>query len=96
MTMNVLLVMLAAAGITFGLQHKVPWLHGKVSFIDRMLRCTYCTGFHGGWIAYLLFSAPSILLQEAVLSAFAGAIFSYALDEAVKFLEEASNGVNSE
>jgi len=92
MTMNVLLVMLAAAGITFGAQHKATFLHGRFSFLDNMLKCTYCTGFHGGWIAYLLFSAPFIRIQEAVLSAFAGAIFSYALDEAIKFLEESEYG----
>lgn len=84
----IFLVLLAAAGITFALQHKIPVLHKKNKFIDSMLSCTFCTGFHGGWLAYLLFKTPALQLQEALLFSFAGAIFSYALDEVVKFFEE--------
>lgn len=90
------LILLAAAGITFGLQHKVTFLHGKLELLDRMLKCTYCTGFHGGWIAYLVGVVPQVNPQDALLYAFASAIFSYALDEAVKYLEEAGYGVNEE
>jgi len=88
----IFLVLIAAAGITFGIQHKMPFLHKKVDLLDSMLKCTYCTGFHGGWLAYLLFSLPSPNAQEALLYAFASAIFSYALDEGVKFLEESRYG----
>jgi len=88
----IFLVLLAAAGITFALQHKLPMLHKKHKFIDSMLSCTFCTGFHGGWLAYLLFKAPTLQLQEALLFSFAGAIFSYALDEVVKFFEEFDYG----
>ena len=90
------LILLAAAGITFGLQHKLPFLHKKVSLLDAMLRCTFCTGFHGGWIAYSVASLPIFSVQEALLYAFASAIFSYALDETVKYLEEAGYGDNGE
>lgn len=82
-----LITLLAAAGITFAIQHKIPFIHKKSKFIDSMLSCTYCTGFHGGWIAYLLQGNPSIL--EGIAYAFSGAIFSYALDELIKYLEEA-------
>lgn len=92
----VFITLLAAAGITFGLQHKATFVHKKVELLDRMLRCTYCTGFHGGWIAYLIAFAPQVNPQDALLYAFASAIFSYALDEAVKYLEEAGYGVNEE
>ena len=91
-----LLLLLAAAGITFGLQHKIPFLHKKFSIIDSMLKCTYCTGFHGGWIAYIIAYAPQFKPQDALLYAFASAIFSYALDESVKYLEEAGYGDNGE
>ena len=90
--MNVFLVLLCAAGITFSLQHKLPFLHGKNSIIDALLKCTYCTGFHGGWIAYLVSSWPEPSVQHALLFSFASAIFSYALDEVIKYLEEADYG----
>ena len=91
-----MLILLAAAGITFGLQHKLPFLYGKVSFVDSMLKCTYCTGFHGGWLAYIIAKAPEVSLQEMLLFAFASAIFSYALDELVKYFEESSYGDDAE
>lgn len=91
-----LLILLAAAGITFGLQHKAVFLHKRLDILDRMLKCTYCTGFHGGWIAYVIAHTPQVNPQDALLYAFASAIFSYALDEAVKYLEEAGYGVNEE
>lgn len=92
----IFLVLLAAAGITFALQHKVVFLHKKLSFIDSMLKCTYCTGFHGGWIAYLVAQAPQVNPQHALLYAFASAIFSYALDEVVKFFEDFDYGDGSD
>ena len=91
-----LLILLAAAGITFGLQHKLPFLHKKIALLDAMLRCTFCTGFHGGWISYLIASAPELRPQDALLYAFASAIFSYALDEGVKYLEGSGYGVDQE
>lgn len=94
--MSTIVLLLAAAGITFGLQHKIPFIHKKFSLLDSMLKCTYCTGFHAGWIAYILAVAPQVSPQEALLYAFASAIFSYALDESVKFLEEESYGVDEE
>ena len=94
--MSELIILLAAAGITFGIQHKIVFLHKKIDLLDRMLKCTYCTGFHGGWIAYLVASIPQVNIQEALLYAFASAIFSYALDEGVKYLEEAGYGDDGE
>lgn len=91
-----ILILLAAAGITFGLQHKIPFIHKKASLLDSMLKCTYCTGFHGGWVAYIIATAPQVKLQDALLYAFASAIFSYALDETVKYLEEAGYGDDGE
>lgn len=91
-----LLILLAAAGITFGLQHKATILHGRLDLLDRMLKCTYCTGFHGGWIAYLVGVAPQVNPQDALLYAFSSAIFSYALDEVVKFFEDFDYGDGSD
>ncbi len=45
-------LLLAAYGLTFAIQHKIPWIHGKSKFIDEMLACTFCTGFHAGWFIW--------------------------------------------
>ncbi len=94
--MEIFIILLAAAGITFGFQHKLVFIHKKLSIVDSLLKCTYCTGFHSGWIAYLIAKAPELVPQEMLLFAFASAIFSYALDELVKYFEEASYGDDSE
>lgn len=92
--MSFLELLVCASGITFALQHKIPFIHNKISFLDKMLKCTFCTGFHAGWIAYLALMFDMFVPREAVLFSFASAIFSYATDEAIKFLEEASYGDN--
>ena len=82
--------LMACAGLTFGIQHKLPFIHKKFGVLDQMLACTYCTGFHSGWIIYLISHVDKLSLPEAVVFAFASAMFSYSLDEAVKYLEESS------
>jgi hypothetical protein len=67
----------------------VAFFHGKVAIVDRLLACSYCTGFHAGWISYLLWSLPQFNPQHMIGMAFASAIFSYAMDELTKYLEEA-------
>ena len=46
---------IAIYGICFGFQHKATIIHKKSEFLDKMLKCTYCTGFHCGWFVYLIF-----------------------------------------
>lgn len=46
--------LLAAYGICFGIQNKVPWLRSIHPFIESMVKCTYCLGTHCGWIMWLL------------------------------------------
>jgi len=94
--MDMFIVLVAAAGITFALQNKIPFIHKKAAFVDSMLKCTFCSGFHGGWLAYLLFAIPAVKPQMALLYAFASAIFSYALDEGIKALEEYNYGDGSD
>ena len=87
--MELLIILMTASGICFGLQHKLPFLHGKTEFTDKMLACTYCTGFHAGWISYLLWSLPQqFVVQHMLGMAFGSAMFCYALDEWTKYLEE--------
>ena len=68
--MEFLFLFAVAYGICFGLMNrKLPgfseWLisrqirvegegEDKTTFFGRMLVCPYCTGFHAGWMAWLL------------------------------------------
>lgn len=96
--------LLAAYALAFGLQNdKAKPLTDqlrKIGFFDRMLSCTYCTGFHCGWVVWLAtwgatgvapatdFAAvPSILLW-----AFASAAWCYVVDAVVQYLELQAGG----
>ena len=96
--MSVILYLFAMYGIAFGIQHKLPnvWRGAlkdtfKKGFLDSLLSCTYCVGFHSGWIVYVAYciheqSFPS--LAGGFIFAFAGASFSYTIDAYVQNLEE--------
>ena len=116
--MEFLLLLLAAYGITFGLMNqKVPFLTDRLkalsfrvekteeestTFFQRMLVCPYCTGFHAGWLAWLLLRLPEHAFQvftpeslvravtELLACAFASSAFCYLLDTAAQYLEDAS------
>lgn len=96
-TLNYLIV---AYGITFGIQNKLPFLRGKFEFTDALIKCTYCLGFHAGWMAWLLSLAaehPSLganawaVTQTVALSivfwGMSSAVFSYGVDTAIQRLE---------
>jgi len=89
-------LILLAFGICFGLQHKVSFLHKKHPFLDKMLKCTYCTGFHAGWIAWLFVCAidqkfPSDSVLSNILMtlgfAFVSAISCYIMDILLRWVE---------
>tara|TARA_Y100001973_G_scaffold106820_1_gene188381 strand:+ start:16735 stop:17058 length:324 start_codon:yes stop_codon:yes gene_type:complete len=96
--MNELLLLFAMYGIAFGLQHKLPgaWSGtlNKVfqkGFLETLLTCTYCVGFHAGWIIYLCSISggeKSFSIGYLIVYAFAGASFSYSIDAYVQNLEE--------
>ena len=50
--MPTLIDLLLCYGLCFGMMNKVDTLR-KVSLFNRLLSCSYCTGFHAGWIAWL-------------------------------------------
>lgn len=81
--------LLLAYGICFGLMNKVDFLHGKHAFLDAMLKCSYCTGFHAGWIAWCLtfFSREFTTLGMPVAWAFASAVFCYGADTVLQLAE---------
>lgn len=83
----------AIYGICFGFQHKAVFLHNKNDFLDKMFKCTYCTGFHCGWVVYLLFyilnqSEYNInLLIEMTMFGFYGASMCYIIDTIIRYFE---------
>jgi len=92
--MEIVKFILTSYGITFFLQHKAyPYLE-KNEFLKKMLECTFCTGFHGGWIAYFLLAKHEpVLRMELVLHligyGFAGAAAAYIVDTLISKVEEA-------
>jgi hypothetical protein len=84
--------LLLAYGFAFGAMNKVDFPR-KVKFFDSMLNCSYCTGFHAGWIAWLLtrfvhgFEATAQFASSALLWALCSAAFCYVLDTATQAAE---------
>lgn len=68
--------LLCAYGICFGLMNKVEVLR-KVAFFDRMLSCSYCTGFHAGWLTWV-FSRSVYGLPEAPKDALPALAWAFA------------------
>jgi hypothetical protein len=101
--------LLAAYGLCFGLMQgkaepltnilkRMPLVGG---FFGRLLICSYCTGFHCGWMVYCLETIGSGLnptwYVEILYYTFASAAFCYVVDLcvdlAVRWLEtDASQG----
>lgn len=91
-----LLHLLAAYGLCFGLMNdKAPYLpqiRHKAIFLDRMLGCPYCTGFHCGWMVWGLEvlrqgRLPDLFVVSLLLWSFGGAAFCYLADVAAQRLE---------
>ncbi len=69
----------------------------ETTFFMRMLVCPYCTGFHTGWIAWLLVrlshhisahSSIGLALSEVLATAFASASLCYLLDTGAQAAED--------
>ena len=85
------------------MQHKATFLRGKNSFIDRMLICTYCTGFHAGWITWIGWKSnhiaedPMYILNnviEMILFGMGSSAFSYFFDTAIRLMESHADPVD--
>lgn len=91
--------LLVCYGLCFGLQHKAPALRSWYEWSDNLLRCSYCTGFHCGWVVWTVTWAlgthpirgPFFILEVGMWS-FASATFCYVLDTVVKLAEERTGG----
>lgn len=98
-----LLYLLFAYALCFGLQNKLPFLYSTEyretgepdRFVDKLLHCTYCTGFHTGWITWLVawwvggsMPVEGLAVPASILIwAFASAAFCYVVDALVRWLE---------
>lgn len=98
-----LFYLLLAYGICFGIQNKLPFLYSEgyledqepQRLLDRLLHCTYCTGFHCGWLTWLLVwgltgqtPVSGIAIPFSVVAwAFISGIFCYFADALVKLIE---------
>jgi hypothetical protein len=86
---DLILLLLSAYGLSFFITHKLNWLDGRLSILDRLMECSFCMGFHSGWLVYLVWCCLSghDYWEMAPLFGFASASFSYVLDAAVVRLE---------
>ena len=82
-------------GICFGLMNKATILHGRSEFTDRLLSCSYCTGFHCGWLWYALSTVLGstvagswqVLVGTGIAYAFGASAFCYLADSASQLIE---------
>ena len=98
MSENFLVILLVAYSITFGLQNdKISSVTDRlrtISIFDRMLNCSYCTGFHAGWLSWLLMGLLQGFplegwrnLLSLILTALAASMATYFLDSLVQAFE---------
>lgn len=106
--MSILLTLTAAYGICFGLMNEKVSILNKLlyalplfrreeeNFFQRMFKCSYCTGFHTGWMVWVVESAPRLLgsgvdglefTVGALVTAFASSVFCYAVDTLIAWFE---------
>lgn len=99
-----LLHLLVAYALAFGIQNKLTFLYGRANLLDRLLSCTYCLGFHCGWMAWLLDwamtgSTPAegwYIIPSLVAWALSSSVFCYILDALVRWLEGNTPGPPSQ
>lgn len=77
-------------GLTFGLMNKTSWIQNRLQFTQSLLSCSYCTGFHCGWIFYLINESNKISYKEAFIYSFVSAAFCYITDCLCIYLEDKS------
>lgn len=78
-------------GLTFGMMNKTTPIQNRlnIDFVKEMLSCSYCTGFHAGWISLLILH-PTLFkdIQTILYWCFVSSAFSYITDAFVAYLEE--------
>jgi hypothetical protein len=71
------------------MMNKTSWAQNRYQLLDDMLACSYCTGFHAGWISLLILH-PALFndVQTILFWSFVSSSFSYIVDTFVAYLEE--------
>ena len=92
--MPTLIDLICAYGLSFGFQQKATILHGRSAITDALIKCTYCLGFHCGWmlwvLSWLMAGMPALTLAAVptvIAWCFTSSAFCYSVDAAVKWLE---------
>ena|ERR1700723_3185151 len=96
--MLIVLALLAMFSLTFLIKEAdgpfgvCAWMRNKLIgnkyvgvFFYKLLNCWYCTGFHSGWIVYMLY-ADHFVWQSFVINALAGAATSLILGSLYEFI----------
>ena len=85
--------LLIAYAVCFGIQNKLLFLRNRHDLLDHLLVCTYCTGFHAGWITYILWVQPDSIFNmvQYILPllgfSLASSAFCYGLDTLIRLME---------
>ncbi|OHD18648.1 MAG: hypothetical protein A2Y38_19445 [Spirochaetes bacterium GWB1_59_5] len=95
------LYLLASFGLAFGIQNKLPFLHGRYNLLDSLLQCPYCLGFWTGWatwgLSWAIHGKPVLHPVEAcwwqyplagLIWAFASSVVCYVLYVSIVWLED--------
>lgn len=80
--------LLVCYGLTFGLMNKTSWIQNRLQFTKSLLECSYCTGFHSGWIIYLLMNFNHFNYENLIMWSFASSAFCYCLDTVIAYYED--------
>jgi hypothetical protein len=86
-------LLLAAYGICFGVMNKLSFLYGRMDFIDRLVSCSYCVGFHTGWMIWSLSHLAGVMETsgpfyfEIPLWGLSTAAFCYGADALLRLVE---------
>ena len=92
------ILLLLAYSIAFGLQNdKVKFITDRLRTFDvfeNMLLCSYCTGFHAGWVSWLLLAALQGFPAEGwynalsmIVTALTAAMTTYFMDMLLQAIE---------
>ena len=97
-------LLMASYGVCFGLMNDkvhiltrlAAWIplwrdDSGHNFFQRMLFCAYCTGFHSGWVCWilhLLSSGEKFQFSSCFLFSLASSAFCYSLDVLLRRLEK--------
>lgn len=88
---NLPILLLLAYSIAFGLQNdKVKFITDRLrtfNVFENMLSCSYCTGFHAGWVSWILLTALQGFPAEGWYNALSLIVTALTASMAVYFMD---------